>query len=548
MKLHNHIMTLALCTAITACGDSDKEQLTPSQMAGRTLDFTAMLSNSTTENLDQGDQVGITMWDEVNGTTYTLNQKLVATENGTLVGEESVIYPTSAQSLSVFAYMPYRSDWNSNVNYRRVEVYADQSSYENYHASDFLIGQPVGGNPITSTSVKLNFEHVMSRINIELTDPTEGVGLATAAVKITNVLTSAFVNPYTGEVSTIEGERGSVLTYRTLGAKTRSNRRETMSAIIPAQTIEAGESFIEINLNATKYKFVLPDQLIVGNSSDYNYSLELSGGALKLVSSSVTKWNDGGDTDIYVDRDEITPDPTQKGYDIYLCLGEGNMAGRATISASMYGEIEGAWLLNDRDSFEIASNPINRYSSIREELSLQRLSPAYNFARTMYKTTGRRVGLVCNARGNTTIAQWQKGAAQGYYDEAVRRARAAMAFGTLHGIIWHQGCSDCTGDMDDYRSQLTKMIRDLRTDLGVDTLPVVVGQIATWNWVGTEAGTTPFNDMIKALPDSIAHTACASSTRLTPWIDESDRHFSTESQLTLGERYASGMLSLEGYK
>jgi hypothetical protein len=304
MKLHNHILTFAICALATAsCSNSDNDELTPSQMAGSKLSFVSVLEDSESGTLAQGDLVGLTMWDGASSTTYSLNERLVAAENGALVGENDIVYPAAASSLSLFAYMPFRQDWNSNVSYRRVEVYADQSSYENYHASDFLIGRPVAGNPITSTTVKLKFEHVMSRINIELTDPSEGVGLSAAAVKITNVLTSAFVNPYTGEVSTIEGQTGSVLTYRTLGAKTRSDRRETLSAIIPAQTIEAGSSFVEININATKYTFVLPDMLNVGYSSDYNYSLELSGDMLKLVSSSVTPWTSGGNTDVYIDND-----------------------------------------------------------------------------------------------------------------------------------------------------------------------------------------------------------------------------------------------------
>jgi hypothetical protein len=76
-----------------------------------------------------------------------------------------------------------------------------------------------------------------------------------------------------------------------------------MSAIIPSQTIEAGASFIEINVNSTKYKFGLPETLYVAQGADYNYSLELTGDVITLVSSSVSAWQGNTETDVYADTD-----------------------------------------------------------------------------------------------------------------------------------------------------------------------------------------------------------------------------------------------------
>jgi hypothetical protein len=307
MKLHNLLLTLtAVGTLCSACGSDDPQQTATQIPAGTALQLSSLSSSAegSTTDINQGDLVGITLWDDATGTTYTLNQKLVATDGGRLMGEEDITMPAGATSLSIFAYVPYREEWSSNVSYRRVEVSSDQSTYDEYHNSDLLIGLPEGGNPVQSPNVKLTFSHVMSRINIELTDPTEKVGLSAAAVKITDVLTSAFVNPYTGEVTTIEGQKGSVLTYRTLNSsRTRSDRRETMSAIIPSQTIEAGASFIEINVNSTKYKFGLPETLYVAQGADYNYSLELTGDVITLVSSSVSAWQGNTETDVYADTD-----------------------------------------------------------------------------------------------------------------------------------------------------------------------------------------------------------------------------------------------------
>ena len=233
-------------------------------------------------------------------------------------------------------------------------------------------------------------------------------------------------------------------------------------------------------------------------------------------------------------------------YDIYLCIGQSNMAGRAQIIGNTAKQpIDGVWLLNDKGEFEVAQNPLNRYSTVRKGLELQRLSIAYMFSKKMHELTDQRVGLVCNARGETSIKHWQKGAGRDYYEEAVKRTREAMRHGTLRGIIWHQGEYDCTGDLEEYKRLLVQLVSDLRKEFGNEQLPVVVGQISPWNWTKTDAGTQPFNDMIMKVSDFLPYTACATTEGLTPFIGDHDPHFSAKSQRVLGERYAEKMIQLQ---
>lgn len=233
------------------------------------------------------------------------------------------------------------------------------------------------------------------------------------------------------------------------------------------------------------------------------------------------------------------------GLDIHLCIRQSNMAGRAPFTGkSAMEDIGGVFLFNDKEQFEVARNPLNRYSTVRKGMELQRLSIAYMFSKKMHELTGREIGLVCNARGETSIKHWQKGASQGYYEEAVKRTKAAMKYGQLKGIIWHQGEYDCTDNLEEYKQLLAQLISDLRQDLGDNDLPVVVGQISQWNWTKTEAGTQPFNDMIATVSDFIPHTACATSEDLTPAIGEHDPHFSSKSQKTYGARFAEKMRGL----
>ena len=137
---------------------------------------------------------------------------------------------------------------------------------------------------------------------------------------------------------------------------------------------------------------------------------------------------------------KVQPDD---GYDIFLLIGQSNMAGRGHMIDGDEDVIgKNVFILDDNGEIVPARNPLNQYSSIRKDMSMQRICPGYGFAKKLSKKTKRKILLVVNARGGTTMDQWAKGSEEGYYEEAVRRTRQAMKYGTLKAILWHQGCGD----------------------------------------------------------------------------------------------------------
>lgn len=238
-----------------------------------------------------------------------------------------------------------------------------------------------------------------------------------------------------------------------------------------------------------------------------------------------------------------TAQPSE-GMDIYLCIGQSNMAGRGTLTPEVTDTLQGVWLLNASGAFEPAVNPLNRYSTIRKDMSMQRMGPTYSFGKEMHRLSGRPVGLVVNARGGSSINSWLKGSTDGYYEEALKRVKKALAHGgRLRAVIWHQGEADCAHP-EAYKQKLVRLMTDLRRDLGRSDLPVVVGQISRWNWTKRPEGTRPFNRMIGRVKHYLPHAACVSSKGLQPYLDESDPHFDTVSQLLLGQRYAEAVWKL----
>ena len=222
-------------------------------------------------------------------------------------------------------------------------------------------------------------------------------------------------------------------------------------------------------------------------------------------------------------------------YDLFLLIGQSNMAGRGTmLAADTLATIEGVWLLDDHGMPVPAVNPLNRCSTVRKALAMQQIGPGYSFSQTLHRRTGRPILLVVNALGGSSLAQWMPGTK--CYDEAVRRAREAMRYGDLRAILWHQGESDSSSP-DDYLDRLAVMVSSLRGDLGCHNVPFIAGEIARWH-----KNAQRFNPVIGRIGSVIYRSDCVSSEGCTPLIDDSDPHFSRDGQLLLGERYAEKVM------
>ena len=215
---------------------------------------------------------------------------------------------------------------------------------------------------------------------------------------------------------------------------------------------------------------------------------------------------------------------------IYLLIGQSNMAGRAPYNQSESGPISRCYLLDDQNQWEIAKNPLNRYSTIRKSLSMQKMNLGYSFAKTLLnKNKNISIGLVVNAKGGSKIEEWKKGSK--FYNEAIKRTKAAQKTGTLKGILWHQGESNSEKPTG-YLKKLTAFVTNLRKDLNSPNLPFVAGQIHNAQKI---------NDIIAQLPEKLPHTGVVSSEGLKA-MDK--WHFDAKSMTLLGDRYAEEISKL----
>lgn len=237
-----------------------------------------------------------------------------------------------------------------------------------------------------------------------------------------------------------------------------------------------------------------------------------------------------------LEKEPVVQEVRNDKLEIYLLIGQSNMAGRAEIEARDRDSLANVMLFTGiaGKAWEKAANPLNRYSTVRKELSLQKLGPGYTFARKMAEAaTGKIIGLVVNARGGTALSEWMPG--ENLYNEAVKRAKEAMKYGELKGIVWHQGESDVSKS-GTYLNNIKVMIEKLRADLGNPALPFVAGQLSE-----ARPERKVFNQMILQLPLMVANTGVATSEG-TSTIDST--HFDSASQRLIGERYSNEMLRL----
>ena len=224
--------------------------------------------------------------------------------------------------------------------------------------------------------------------------------------------------------------------------------------------------------------------------------------------------------------------------DIYLVIGQSNMAGRATIREEDNASIENAYLFvgDSTKAWVTATNPLNRYSSVRKNIKMQGLNPAYSFAQSMAgNQSENEIGLVVNAKGGTKIVQWLPGTE--LYEEAINQTHKALKYGKLKGVIWHQGEGDCDPlRVEMYLGRLEMLIFGIRDEFDDPTIPFIAGQVYE------NENRHAFNEMILQLPDFMRYTGVAISEDTNT---RDGTHFDSESAILMGNRYAVEMKKIQ---
>lgn len=229
--------------------------------------------------------------------------------------------------------------------------------------------------------------------------------------------------------------------------------------------------------------------------------------------------------------------PPKDRFHLYLLVGQSNMAGRGAVAAEDLKTHARVLTLGKDDSWKPAVEPLHW------DKPAAGVGPGLAFGREIMQASPRiAVGLIPCAVGGSPIDAWQPGV---YYtptkshpwDDAIRRARLALRDGTLKGILWHQGESDCKPELAAaYEAKLHDLIRRLRTALEAPEVPFIAGQMGKFEGHPWKPEADTVDAAHRALPKKIPHTAYVGSEGLTHKGD--GIHFDAASYRELGRRYA----------
>ena len=114
---------------------------------------------------------------------------------------------------------------------------------------------------------------------------------------------------------------------------------------------------------------------------------------------------------------------------------------------------------------------------ISDQATISKFSAVqYYFGVKLQKELGVPVGLICAARGSSSIGGWQVGGR--FYDFMIK----PMQPFTVRGVIWYQGESDVQrGTVDTYEAEFQRLITDWRDAWQSPEMPFYFVQIAPWS-------------------------------------------------------------------
>lgn len=248
---------------------------------------------------------------------------------------------------------------------------------------------------------------------------------------------------------------------------------------------------------------------------------------------------------------------------IYLCFGQSNMEGNGTIETQdrvTNSRIQVMGAVNCSQggrTYTLGKWQTYAPPTVRCNTGL---SPADYFARTMTSNLASniKIGIVPVAIGGCDIAlfdkanyasyvatapSWMIGNINAYggnpYARLVEAAKLAQKDGVIKGILLHQGETNNT--QQTWPGKVKAIYDNLIKDLGLNAAqtPLLVGELVTTAQGGACGA---HNAIIATMPNVVPNSHVVSASGL-PHVGD-NLHFTSAAYRTLGERYATKMLSL----
>ena len=278
---------------------------------------------------ENNEKIGVFINENAASPTTTYPQPLEYTANGTggMTPGTQPYFPQSGNGVNINAFYPYTAAESLTMP-KVFNIKTDQSANADYKASDLMYGVPAA-NPVARTTgnVQLTFNHLLSKIDIELTSGDGNPTIVGATVKLKGIKPQTTFNPLTGSIAVAEGGATDIMVMTT-------DALLKGSAIIVPQAIAQGAAFIEVTLPAGG---VLTHKLDAATTFEgkkqYTYKIRVN--LTKLtVTSTINAWTPaGGTTTGTAELPPPTIDLTAQPGDVYTVTEDCIIDGGGTLLA-----------------------------------------------------------------------------------------------------------------------------------------------------------------------------------------------------------------------
>ncbi|MES1197751.1 MAG: sialate O-acetylesterase [Chitinophagaceae bacterium] len=229
--------------------------------------------------------------------------------------------------------------------------------------------------------------------------------------------------------------------------------------------------------------------------------------------------------------------PPKENFYIFILAGQSNMAGRGFVQPADTVSSINVLTLGKDNEWLYAKEPLHYYEPTRTGLDC-----GLSFGKTISKLYGKNItiGIVPCAIGGSSIEQWLGDSTYRnvtLYSNLLKKAKVASQYGTIRGILWHQGESNATASSyKNYKKKLQSFIQKLRNDLGNAYLPFYAGELASFLNKATYTAADSVNRDLHILSETMNKMFIINTSDLTSLKDT--LHFDSRSQRLMGKRFA----------
>lgn len=239
-------------------------------------------------------------------------------------------------------------------------------------------------------------------------------------------------------------------------------------------------------------------------------------------------------------------------YDLYLLIGQSNMAGRGKVEAQDSLIHPQVFTLSKENTWIPAQDPIH-FDKKAAGVGLGR-----TFGIEMAKANpNAKIGLIPCAVGGSSIDVWvpdgfHKQTKSHPWDDMEKRLKLALESGQLKGILWHQGESDSNPKKCySYEAKLEDLLKRIRALADDENIPFVAGEFGPFKLKKSKTNypdlkPTPAEVVMNATKNVVKNDKHAAFVKAKGFDHKGDNtHFDSESYREFGKRYAKAMLKLQ---